>query len=172
MTKQSSFVNRHVIIAFVDQQILRSHLIKLLEGNQAHMSFDDAIKKFPLKHINTKAPNVEYSFWHLLEHIRRTAADILEFMGSSKYREKEWPKDYWPDYSSTATKKDWDKTIRLIKKDLQTAITLSKSSKLDLFKKIPWGDGQTNLRELMLIADHNAYHIGEFAILRQVCKIW
>ncbi len=155
----------------MDDKIVRIQLCNFLKG-QAHMPFAQAVKNFSVKNINTKPPHVEYSFWHLLEHIRRTQADILEFVKSSNYKEKKWPSDYWPDKSSIATKKDWDKTISLIQKDLQATIKLVGDKKINLYEKIPWGDGQTYLREFLLIIKHNSYHIGEFAILRQVLDIW
>jgi hypothetical protein len=153
-------------------KIIRAHLAKLLKGGNAHMTFDEAVKDYPLSRINDIFPNGEYSSWHLLEHIRRTQNDILEFIVNPNYQDKEWPKDYWPVRSQKATKKDWDKTIASFQKDLQTLERIVNNPKTDLYVKIKWGDGQTILREILLVADHSAYHIGEFAIMRQTMKTW
>ena len=136
------------------------------------MPFEEAVMDFPIKYINTFPPNVTYSFWHLLEHIRITQWDILDFSKNSDYKYIKWPDDYWPAKRAKASKKDWDKTLRLIKSDLDKMIQLIKDQKNDLYKPFPWGEGQNLFREAILIANHNAYHIGEFAILRQVLNLW
>lgn len=136
------------------------------------MTFDEAVSDFPEDKINTIFTNGDYSFWHLLEHIRRTQNDILEFIQNPKYEEKEWPKDYWPEKSRKATKKDWEKTIEFFHRDREELAKIINDKKTDLFKKIPWGDGQNIVREIQTVSDHNSYHIGEFAIMRQVLKTW
>lgn len=151
---------------------LREHLVKLLRGGNAHMTFEDAVKNYPQDEINEKFPNGEYSSWHLLEHIRRTQNDILEFITNLNYQDKEWPKDYWPEKTEKATPKDWDKTITSFKKDLQALEKIVSDSKTDLYAKIKWGEGQTILREILVVCDHTAYHIGEFAIMRQAMQTW
>lgn len=151
---------------------LRTWLVKFLQGNQAYMSFDNAVAKFPTKHINTKAPNVNYTFWHILEHIRITQWDILDFSTNPNYKYIKWPDDYWPKQDAKATKKDWDKTIKAIKSDLNEMIKLVQNPENDLYKPFAWGEGQHLLREAIMVAEHNAYHIGEFAVLRQVVGAW
>ncbi len=136
------------------------------------MTFDDAVKDFPMNEINTTFSNGIYSAWDLLEHIRRTQSDILEFIVSPKYKEKEWSKDYWPDPKKKAHAKDWGKTINQYKADLKQLKNMVSDEKTDLYAKITNGDGQTILREMMLVADHTSYHIGEFAIMRQVMGTW
>ena len=150
---------------------LREQLAIFL-GTQAHMSLADAVKGFPLKDMNVRPPNVPYTFWHLLEHIRIAQWDIIDFIRNPDYEELEWPRGYWPAKNATATKKDWDETIARYQSDLKEMIALVKNPRTDLHAKIPHGDGQTILREAILIVDHNAYHIGEFAILRQVVNNW
>ena len=150
---------------------LREQLAIFL-GTQAHMSLADAVKGFPLKDMNVRPPNVPYTFWHLLEHIRIAQWDIIDFIKNPDYEELEWPRGYWPAKNATATKKEWDETIARYRSDLKEMIALVKNPRTDLHAKIPHGDGQTILREAILIVDHNAYHIGEFAILRQVVKNW
>jgi len=151
---------------------LRQKLVDFLTSHQAHMTLEDAVADFPVKFINTKAPNVDYTFWHLIEHLRITQNDILDFCINKNYKEPKWPEGYWPKKDKKATKKDWDKTVKDYNSDLNKMVKLVKNPKTDLFAKIPWGEGQTILREAMLIFDHNAYHIGELGILRQVVGAW
>ena len=154
------------------EEELRARLVELLTNSQAHMGFDEAIKDFPLTEINTKFPHGEYSAWGLLEHIRLTQADIWEFVAAPKYKEKIWPKDYWPDPNIKATTKLWQDTIDQYLVDLNNIVILVKDPKTNLAAKVPNGTGQTLLREILVVADHTAYHIGEFAILRQVMGTW
>ena len=136
------------------------------------MTLEEAIENYPVSKINAIFPNGEYSSWHLLEHIRRTQNDILNFIVNPNYKELDWPKDYWPERNKKATQKDWDKTITSFQKDTKALEKIVKASKADLYAKIKWGQGQTILREILLAADHNAYHIGEFAIMRQAMDTW
>lgn len=144
------------------------HLIK----GHAHMTFEEAVADFPVKKMNEMFPNGGYTFWHLLEHIRRTQEDILDFIINPNYKEREWPKDYWPGKREKATKKDWDETISAFLKDRRKLQKLVENSKTDLYKKIPHGTGQTIFREIIVIVDHTAYHLGEFAIMRQALNAW
>lgn len=156
----------------MNDKILREHLLNLLRGGNAHMTLEEAVKTYPVSKMNDIFPNGEYSSWHLLEHIRRTQNDILNFIVNPNYKELEWPKDYWPVRNKKATQKDWNKTIELFGKDIKALEKIAEDPRTDLYAKIPWGDGQTILREILLVADHNAYHIGEFSIMRQVMKTW
>lgn len=151
---------------------VRKWLINFLVGGQAYMTFAEVTAEFPPRHFNTKPPNVNYSFWHILEHIRITQWDILDFSQNPKYKYIKWPQDYWPKQNAKATKAEWDKTIQQINANLQEMITLVKNPKNELFTPFPWGKGQHLLREAILVAEHNAYHIGEFAVLRQVADAW
>jgi hypothetical protein len=155
-----------------DDKALRGQLATFLQGDQAHMSLADAVKGFPLKDMNVRPRNVPYTFWHLLEHIRIAQWDIVEFIKNPDYEELKFPDDYWPAKNAKATKKDWDRTLAQYTSDLREMIAIVKNPKTDLHARIPHGDGQTILREAILIVDHNAYHIGEFAILRQVTNNW
>ena len=166
----------------------------LFKGN-AHMTFEEAVSDFPVKKMNELFTNGDYTFWHLLEHIRRTQNDILDFITNPDYKEREWPRDYWPariatparsaastaDWQSVAggpgknekaTKKDWDETISAFLKDRKKLQQLVENPKTDLYKKIPHGTGQTIFREIIVIVDHTAYHLGEFAIMRQALNAW
>jgi hypothetical protein len=155
-----------------DDKALREQLATFLQGDQAHMSLADAVKGFPVKDMNVRPRNVPYTFWHLLEHIRIAQWDIVEFIKNPNYEELKFPDDYWPKKNAKATKKDWDHTLAQYATDLREMIAIVKDPKTDLHARIPHGDGQTILREAILIVDHNAYHIGEFAILRQVAGNW
>ena len=152
--------------------LLSEQLVTILNGGQAHMTFEDAVKNFPLERINDIFPNGTYSAWDLLEHIRITQEDILDFITNAKYKEKEWPKEYWPEKDKKATKKDWDESIKHYHADLENLKKIVKNSQTDIYKNIAHGDGQTILREILLVADHSSYHIGEFAIMRQVMQTW
>lgn len=136
------------------------------------MPFREAVANFPLERINDLFPNGTYSAWALLEHLRITQWDILDFITNSDYEYREWPKEYWPAQGAKATIEDWHKTIADFEKDLKELVQIARDPKTDLYAKIPHGTGQTILREVLLVADHNAYHIGEFAIMRQVMKTW
>ena len=151
---------------------LREQVAHFLKGGQAHMTFTDAVKDFPKSHMNDIFPNGEYTFWHLLEHIRFTQKDILNFMIDSGYEEPAWPTDYWPKKDAKATEKDWKFTIADYEKDLMSLITLVQDTKIDLSAKVPKGTGPKYLKELLMVADHTSYHLGEFGIMRQVLKLW
>ena len=153
-------------------KFIRDELVFQLTKGNAHMTFKDIVAKFPASHYNDVFPNGRYSFWFVLEHIRRVQADILNFIVNPKYKELEFPKDYWPGEKEKATKKEWDKTIKEFLKDRNTLKKLIENPKTDIFKKVPWGSGQTFMREILVVADHNSYELGEFAIMRQVMGVW
>lgn len=152
--------------------VAREELINLLKGGNAHMQLSEAVKDFPEEKINMIFPNGTYSAWDLLEHIRITQWDILEFITNPNYQEISWPADYWPAKGKKATKKEWEKTISEFEKDNLELQKIIKNSQTDLYVKIPHGDGQNVFREILVVADHNSYHIGEFAIMRQTMKTW
>jgi hypothetical protein len=152
---------------------VRQHVLSLLRGRNAHMTFDDAVEDFPEALINARAPNVEYTFWHLIEHLRITQWDILEYVRDPKHISPPWPEGYWPTHDAQATLADWQNTIQKFRDDLQAMQSLVADPNTDLLTPLPHGyDGHTVLREALLVADHNAYHIGEFGILRQVMNAW
>jgi hypothetical protein len=152
---------------------IRKQLVNLLTKQQAHQSLDDAVKNFPAKDYNTRPPNVEYTFWHLLEHLRITQWDILDYCRNSNYRAIEWPRQYWPARDATTDAAGWQHTIDQFHADLDELVAIVKNPKIDLYESIPHGyDGHNILREILVVADHNAYHIGEFGILRQVVNNW
>ena len=156
-----------------DVEILREYLLKLLDSKLAHMPFSQAVADFPEDKINSRPPNVTYTFWHLLEHLRITQWDILEYTRDPKHVSPQWPEGYWPARDAQADEAKWNETIRQFRADLDAMKAIVADPNTDLFTPIPHGyGGHTVLREALLIADHNAYHIGELGILRQVMNAW
>ncbi|MHB8647908.1 MAG: DinB family protein [Thermomicrobiales bacterium] len=151
---------------------LREQLLHLLRGGNAHLTFDEAVADFPMTAINARPPNVPYTPWHLLEHLRLAQWDILDFIRNPNYREMKWPEEYWPAPDAEADAAAWEQTLAAFRADLKAIEAIASDPSTDLAATIPHGDGQTILREILLVADHNAYHIGEFAILRQVMGTW
>jgi hypothetical protein len=151
---------------------LREHLSYLLQGGGAHAKFDDVIKDIPPKLRGQKPSGFPHSPWMLLEHMRIAQWDILEFSRNAQYKSPEWPADYWPKSEAPPNVDAWDASIKNFGKDLKAMEDLVANPKTDLFAKIPWGDGQTILREALLIADHNAYHLGQIVDVRRLLGAW
>lgn len=159
----------------MDEQLVRQALIGTINGGQAFMTIDVAVSDFPSEHYNTQPPNVLYSFWAILEHIRLCSTDILDYIRNPDYRELEWPLELWPPAGSTADSAAWNATISAIHADLAEYRALVENSSSDLTSLALHADGNathTLLREILVVLDHNAYHLGEFAILRQVMGLW
>jgi hypothetical protein len=154
------------------EEQLRQQVIDLLEGGHAHMGFEAAVADFPKDSINHKPPNVPYSPWALLEHIRIAQEDILEFIVDPEYKAKSWPDDYWPEADRQALIEDWRATIEAIQRDRKELIRLASDPERSLVEPFEHAPDYNLLRELLTVADHNAYHLGEFAILRQVMASW
>ena len=151
----------------VHDQQLREHLLFLLKGGGAHISFDDEIGHWTVPLAGTKVANFPHTAWMLLEHMRLAQWDILEFCRNVKYAARNWPDDYWPAAEAPLDEKAWAASIAAFKKDLRTMQQLVANPKVDLYARIPWGDGHTMLREALLVADHNAYHLGQLVMLRK-----
>lgn len=134
--------------------------------------FQDIVKNFPKESINELVPNSTYTPWRLLEHIRITQLDILNFVRDPKHKDLKWPKDFWPEQTKKATLVQWNKTVEQIQNDLAEFIKILNSPKTDLNKRIPHGTGQTFLQQAMFIIDHTSYHLGEFSILRESMGTW
>jgi hypothetical protein len=155
-----------------DDKALRQHLIKLLSGGDAHADFDSVVKDFPVE-LRGKTPRgAEHSPWQLLEHLRIAQWDILDFSTNPDYKTMEWPKEYWPTTAAPPDPKAWDKSVHAFRKDLKAMCALVEDEKTDLYAKIPHGDGQTILREALVVADHNAYHLGQLLLLRRLLGAW
>ncbi|UCC86408.1 MAG: DinB family protein [Anaerolineales bacterium] len=152
--------------------VMREQLLALLRGGNAHIGFDQAVAEFPMAHTNTKPPNVPYTPWHLIEHIRIAQWDILEFIRNPHHVSPNWPEGYWPPSDEEADAARWETSIRDFRADLEAVQYLVSDPGTDLLATIPHAEGYTIFREILLVADHNAYHLGEFAILRQVMDTW
>ena len=149
---------------------LREHLLYLLRGGGAHIHFDEALKDFPAELVNAKVEGVPYTPWHLLEHMRIAQWDIVEFSRSAAHVSPEWPEGYWPDKTKEASEDDWRQSVERFREDLRAMEALLEDADSDLYAKIPHGDGQTLLREALLVADHNAYHLGALVTLRRTLE--
>ena len=145
---------------------LREHVLELLEGKSAHIDIESALIDFPIDRINDKPAASPHSAWQLLEHIRIAQWDILDFSRNPKYKEMKWPDDYWP--AGDGTPEKWKNSVKQTLSNLQEMRDLVSNEKVDLFAKIPHGDGQTILREALLIVDHNAYHLGQIVFLKKM----
>jgi hypothetical protein len=151
---------------------LREHLLYLLNGGGAHARFDDAVKDLP-EHLRGAKPNgLPHSAWMLLEHLRLAQWDIIEFSRNAKHMSPEWPKGYWPATEAPASTAAWNRSIQQFRRDLKAMQDLVANPKTDLYARIPWGDGQTILREALLLADHNAYHLGQLVDVRRLLGAW
>ena len=151
---------------------LRNQLVRMLTIRQAHMDFEDAVADFPEEHINTKAPNCDYTFWHLLEHLRIAQWDILEFCRNPEHQSPEFPGGYWPADESEPDDKAWNNSVQVFRAELKAMQALVSDPDADITAPLSQGSGQTLLREVLLLADHNAYHLGQMVVLRRILKCW
>src|SRR5207247_7356472 len=151
----------------------RRHLVSTLERWHNHMALAEATKALPTSGTNSRRPRVPYSFWHLVEHIRLTQRDMLDYMTSTSYEEPPFPQGYWPGKSTRATSAQWRQSLAQFHKDLEAVTELVRDPARDLFTAVPNSAGKhTFFRCCLVIADHNSYHIGELAIGRQVAGLW
>ena len=151
---------------------LREQLVALLKGGQAHATLSDAVAHFPANRISERPAGTPYSAWQLVEHIRITLHDILEFATNSEYVELDWPSGYWPKNAGPGKNESWDATVKAIHADMKSFEALVHSQDSNLYATIPWGkSGETLLREVLLAADHTSYHLGELVLLRRVLGI-
>ncbi len=150
------------------QKELREHLLELLKGKSAHIDLKTVLEEFPTDKINIRLENAPHTAWELLEHLRIAQHDIVEFSYNADYISPQFPDGYWN--KKKATEEDWKKSCDLILIDLQTMRDLVRNEKTDLLAAIPHGDGQTILRETLLVSDHNTYHLGQIAFLMRVLE--
>jgi hypothetical protein len=151
---------------------IRDQLASVLDWHDAHIDFDGAIAGIP-QSLRGKSPSgLPYSPWQLLEHLRRTQHDILEFCRNPDYVEPHWPDDYWPRSAEPESSRAWDESVAGFRADRATLQALAADPAVDLTAPIPHGHGQTYLRELLLVADHNAYHLGQLVAVRRCLGIW
>jgi hypothetical protein len=149
---------------------LRSHLLYLLRGGGAHMHLDEAVKIVPVAMRGKRPDRGLHSPWELLEHMRIAQWDILEFSRNPGHVSPSWPEGYWPQSESAGDDKAWDRSIRAFKSDLKAMQELVEDPAIDLFASLPCGEGQTILREALLVADHNAYHLGQLVYASTLLK--
>lgn len=147
---------------------LREHLLYLLRGGGAHVDFESVVKDFPVERAGERVLNLPYTAWAVLEHMRLAQWDILEFSRDAKHVSPKWPEGYWPAADATPDAAAWDKTVEQFRRDLKEMESLIEDSTTDLYAKIPHGNGQTILREALLVADHNAYHLGVLVTIKRL----
>ena len=151
---------------------VREQVINLLRGGQAHLTFEEVIKDFPEKLRGVKPAGAPHTAWQLMEHLRIALWDILEFSRDANHVSPAWPEGYWPQTEAPPNDAAWNNSVAAIKKDLQGMVELVENENTDLYAKIPHGTGQNILREALLVADHNAYHIGQLMLLRRLIGAW
>lgn len=151
---------------------LRQHIVDLLTSKGAHADFEAAIKDLPENLRGQRPKGAEHSPWEVLEHLRIAQWDILEFSVNPQHKSPDWPEGYWPKTQAPASTAEWDRSVQSFRNDLKKMCALVTAESTDLFAKIPHGDGQTILREALLTADHNAYHVGELVLLRRLLGAW
>lgn len=155
-----------------NENALRKHLLYLLTDGGAHLQFDEAVKDMPFE-MQAKIPKGgEHSPWQLLEHLRITLWDILEFSRDPKHVSPDFPSGYWPATKAPPDKESWSKTAAAFRAHLKAMAQLVEDDSVDLFARIPHGDGQTVLREVLLVADHTAYHLGQLVEVRRALGAW
>jgi hypothetical protein len=155
-----------------NHQDLRRHLLELLSGGHAHASFEQVVADFPAKLQGEKPAGLPHSAWMLLEHMRIAQWDILDFSRNPKYHVAKWPDDYWPKAPSPPSVAAWNDSVKSFADDLAAMKQLVRNAETDLFARIPWGEGQTVLREALLVADHNSHHLGQLIDVRRLLGIW
>jgi len=156
----------------MDDKALRQQLEELLTSGEAHVEWDAAVKNLPAKLRGAKPNGAAHSAWELLEHVRIAQWDILEFSRNAKHVSPDFPGGYWPNTAEPPDDAAWDKSVQAFRHDCEAMCKLVADPKTDLFVPIPHGSGQTILREVLLLADHNAYHLGQFVLLRKMLGAW
>ena len=155
-----------------DLAALRAHLVRVLDSHDAHVDFQSAVTDIPADRRGEQPEGLPFSPWQLLEHMRIAQHDILDFCRNPKYQEMHWPDDYWPKTPAPPDAAAWEASVSAFRDDLEAMKQLASDPTLDLFAKIPHGSGQTYLREVLLVADHNAYHLGQLIAVRRLLGIW
>jgi len=155
-----------------DDAALWQHVVNLLSGRGAHADFEQAVRGLPVALRGKRAKGQPFTPWRLLEHMRIAQWDILEFCRDAKHVSPDWPEGYWPTGDAPPGAKSWSNSIAAFCRDLAAMQALVIDPETDLFARIPHGEGQTILREALLVADHNAYHLGELVLLRRLLGAW
>src|SRR5216684_8014397 len=165
ITKKKSKAGNH-------DRALREQLVSLLKGGEAHVHFMDAIEGFPEAKRGAFVEGFRHTGWQLLEHVRIAQWDILEFSRDAKHVSPGFPEGYWPKTPGPSNESAWDKTVAAFQHDLEEMVKLVRNPKTDLYARIPHGEGQTILREALLLVDHNSYHLGQLVDLRRALGTW
>jgi hypothetical protein len=155
-----------------NDKALREHLVNLLAGDSAHLNFEAAVKNMPADLRGKRPKGAEHSPWEILEHLRIAQWDILEFSRNPKHKSPDFPAGYWPASQAPPNDQAWKKSVDAFRSDLKAMTDLVNRPSTDLFAKIEHGDGQTILREALVLADHNAYHLGQLVLLRRMLGAW
>jgi hypothetical protein len=156
----------------MNDEVVREQLLTLLRGGHAHMDFDKAVADFPPEAMNETAPKAPYTPWELLEHMRIAQWDILAFIQDPNHVSPAWPEGYWPAEDETATEAVWEETVRQFRADREALIALVEDPETDLTAPLPHAPAYTVTREILTVMDHSAYHLGEFALMREVMGTW
>ena len=174
MTKKkiAKRITKKVQRAANSDRALREQLVDLLESGGAHATFEAVVKDFPAELRGRKPNAFPHTAWMLLEHLRMAQWDILEFSRNPDHVSPPWPAGYWPKTEAPSDDSAWNKSIREFRRDREAMQNLASDPKSDLFARLPWGDGQTILREALLVADHNAYHLGQLVLVRRALGAW
>ena len=152
---------------------LRAQLADFLDWKSAHVGFDDAVKGIPTKLRGSVPKGFAHSVWEIVEHVRIAQHDILDFCRNPRYQHTmKWPGDYWPKTPGPKTASAWTKSLADLRRDRKAMQRLATDRRIDLFATIPHGSGQTCLRELLLVADHTAYHVAQVVDVRRALGIW
>lgn len=155
-----------------ERKTIVSELITLIKTGNAHVSLDETVSDIPANLRTIIPDNLPYSIWQLLEHIRITQWDIVEFCLSPDHKSPKWPEEYWPEKTDSINDDKWEETLTQIKTDRKRFFDLLKDENTDLYSSLAHGDGQNIFREALLIADHTSYHLGEILVLRRLLKCW
>ena len=159
-------------MAKTEDRELREQLVKFLRGSEAHAEFKDVLDDFPVAARGAVPKGAEHSAWQELEHIRIALHDLLDFSTNPNYVQPNWPEDYWPKEAAPASDAAWDASVRAVKKDMEDLEKLVGDPESNLYAAIPWGKGQTLLREVLLAGQHTSYHLGQIVLLRRILGAW
>lgn len=155
-----------------EDRALREQLVKFLRGGEAHADLDSVLDDFPVEARGTKPKGAAHTAWQQVEHIRRTLEDLFEFSTDSHYTPKKWPDDYWPKEAAPDSSAAWSASVKAVRKTMADFEGLVRNPETNLYAAIPWGDGQTILREALLVGQHTSYHVGQLVALRRELGAW
>lgn len=155
-----------------ENHVVRENLIWLLRGGNAHVTIEKAVANFPAEYYNSVPRNVGYSAWQILEHMRRAQRDIRDFIINENYKPQKWPDEYWPKPDESADESRWQNTWQGFHSDLDSLIQMVEEGSTEFFSPLAHAPKYNIFREILLVADHNAYHLGQLVLLRKLLKIW